>query len=32
MKRVKWYFWRTLIVLAWMLVFIGGGGALERFL
>lgn len=36
MKRVKlrtkfkWYFWRTVMVLLWMLVFFGGGGILER--
>ena len=28
--KAKWYFWRTVIVLAWMFVFFGIGGALER--
>jgi hypothetical protein len=28
--KVKWYFWRTVLVLVWMFVFFGIGGALER--
>ena len=28
--KVKWYFWRTVIVLLWMALFFGGGGILER--
>lgn len=28
--KIKWYFWRTVVVVVFLLVFFGVGGILER--